>query len=107
MKSKKIGIKGAILLLLALIVIVAISMYAWAKYKSILQGNVNSQVARWSFIVKDGDTSTVDILDFPVTRTDQNTMVDSNTIAPRNIWKVSNRYRCNRYRNKFNLRNKY
>lgn len=102
MKSKKIGIKGIILLLI-LIVIATISMYAWAKYKSSLYGNVNSQVAKWSFKVKDGDTSTIDILDFPITRTDENSMVGRNTIAPRNIWKVSNRYRCDGYRNKFNI----
>lgn len=94
MKSKKIGIKGIIILLLVLIVIATISMYAWAKYQSSLQGNVDSQIAKWSFKVNGNDTSTIDILDFPITRTDNNTLVDSNTIAPRNTWKISNRYRC-------------
>lgn len=93
MKSKKIGIKGIILLLI-LIAIATISMYAWAKYKSSLQGNVNSQIAKWSFKVKLGETNTIDVLNFPETRTDGNTLVDSNTIAPRNKWKIPNRYRC-------------
>lgn len=93
-KNKKSATKYVVLAMLALIVIVSVSMYAWAKYKSSLQGNVNSQVAKWSFKVNGSDTSTIDILDFPITRTDENSMVDSNTIAPRNIWSVSNRHRC-------------
>lgn len=81
-------------MILALIVIGAISMYAWAKYQSSLQESVNSEIAKWSFKVKDGDISTIDVLDFPITRTDENNKVDRSTIAPRNIWKISNRYRC-------------
>lgn len=94
MKNKKTMIKGVILLLLLLIVIGSISMYAWAKYISSKIGSAEAQVAKWSFKVVDGDVSTIDVLDFPITRTDENNKVDRNTIAPRNMWKISNRYRC-------------
>lgn len=81
-KSKKLGIKNILLVLVLLIVISTISMYAWAKYQSSFKGSATSEIAKWTFNVKDGNTETIDILDFPITRTDENEKVARDNIAP-------------------------
>lgn len=82
--------KKAIAIILALLLITAVvfSMYAYSKYKTTLTRSGTATVAKWSFKVIDGDTTTANILDFPITRTDTNTQVKEGKIAPRNVRKI-------------------
>lgn len=78
-------------LIITLIVIITIIMsigFAYAKYKKTLQGETSNQIAKWSFKVVDGNPQTIDVLDFPVTRTDNNSDVQQGNIAPRHLWKI-------------------
>lgn len=78
-------------LIIILIVIITTIMsigFAYAKYKTTLQGETNTKIAKWSFKVIDGNSQTVDVLDFPITRTDNNSDVQQGNIAPRHLWKI-------------------
>lgn len=78
-------------LIITLIVIITIIMsigFAYAKYKTTLQGETSNQIAKWNFKVVDGNPQTIDVLDFPVTRTDNNSDVQQGNIAPRHLWKI-------------------
>ncbi|MBE5805436.1 MAG: hypothetical protein E7313_01760 [Clostridiales bacterium] len=81
-KKKSIGSNILIIVLIFLaIASVCGGLFAWAKYQSTIQGTATGETAKWSFKVSDGDTSTQDI-DFPMTRTDNNTSVAEGKIAP-------------------------
>lgn len=82
-KKRRTGTSIILILLIILtLVSTGIGLYAWAKYKTTIGGTASEEVAKWSFKVVDGNTETADILDFPITRTDNNTDVAANTIAP-------------------------
>lgn len=83
-KSKKQATIALIVMFLLFLIIMAsaYSLYAWAKYASGNQGNATANVAKWHFELRDGVARTTDIIDFPVTRTDTNTSVSADTIAP-------------------------
>ena len=85
-KLKK-HIKIITVLIIILIVITLIGL-AYARYVTSQSGQTEAQVAKWSFKVVDGNPNTIDVLDFPITRTDNNQEVDRNTIAPRNLWSI-------------------
>ena len=72
----------AIIILVLIVTSIALVGYAYARYITSQSGDAEAQVAKWSFKVVDGDASTIDVLDFPITRTDNNQEVDRNTIAP-------------------------
>ena len=80
--KKKIIILKFFILFCLLVITVSLIGFAWARYVSSRSGDTEAQVAKWSFKVVDGDASTIDVLDFPITRTDNNQAVDKNTIAP-------------------------
>lgn len=84
LKSKKQATIALIVMFLLFLIIVASAyyLYAWAKYASGNQGNATADVAKWHFELRDGVARTTDIIDFPVTRTDTNTSVSADTIAP-------------------------
>ena len=72
-------------LIIILIVIITTIMsigFAYAKYKTTLQGETSIKIAKWSFKVIDGNPQTIDVLDFPITRTDNNSDVQEDSIAP-------------------------
>ena len=87
-KIKKNGILKIVLVIILIIALVVLAGFAYARYVTSKTGQTEAQIARWSFKVVDGNSSTIDVLDFPITRTDNNQEVDRNTIAPRNLWKV-------------------
>ena len=81
-KVKKYGMLKVIISVILIIAVVILAGIAYARYVTSIRGQTEAQVAKWSFKVVDGDSSTIDVLDFPITRTDSNTEVDSSTIAP-------------------------
>ena len=80
--SKKRVLKGMIAIVL-LIAVIALIGFAYAKYITRLNGNAQAPVAKWSFDYRilDG-TQTEEVSDFSITRTDNNSDVNSETIAP-------------------------
>lgn len=50
-------------------------MLVEARYQTIVAGKGNATIANWSFKLIDNDTSTTDIIELAVTRTDLNTKV--------------------------------
>lgn len=81
-KKKGRLLKYAILLCI-LAVIIALVGYAWARYVSSQNGTATAQIAKWSFNSKIFDgTQTEEVENFARTRTDGNTEVDDETIAP-------------------------
>lgn len=85
-KESKLKINALVAILALTIVISSICLFAWAKYKSSLEGSTNSQIAQWSFKVRDGITQTENIENLSVTRMDTNKDVKEGFLAPRNIW---------------------
>ena len=85
--KRNIKVKLIIILIVAITAIMSIG-FAYAKYKTTLQGETSTQIAKWSFKVVDGNQQTIDVLDFPVTRTDNNSDVQQGNIAPRYLWKI-------------------
>lgn len=81
-KNKNTSLDLTTIILIVIVVISAIGLYAWAKYILSKNENATAQVAKWSFKVIDGNTETKDVLDFPITRTDNNTSVADGKIAP-------------------------
>lgn len=83
-KNKTGIIYNIIIVLLILIITVSscIGIFAWAKYTSSISGTATGQVAKWSFKLVDGVTETTDVIDFPITRTDNNTSVAKGRLAP-------------------------
>ena len=81
-KVKKNGMLKVIISLILIVTIVILAGIAYARYVTSIGGQTEAQIAKWSFKVVDGDANTINVLDFPITRTDSNTEVDINTIAP-------------------------
>ena len=81
-KVKKNGMLKVIILIILVATLIALIGFAYARYVTSIGGQTQAQVAKWSFKVVDGDASTINVLDFPITRTDNNREVDINTIAP-------------------------
>lgn len=79
-----------ITLIAIIIVSSAIGLYAWAKYTNTFKGEATAQVAKWHFDVKNanGESVSTGDINFPITRTDNNTTVAEGNLAPRNLWKV-------------------
>lgn len=82
-KMKSLG-SNILIVVLILIILVAstIGIYAWARYQSSINGTATAQVAKWSFKVVDAIPQTTDVIDFAVTRTDNNTSVADGKLAP-------------------------
>ena len=74
-KEKSIG-RNILIVVLILVTIASVcaGLYAWAKYQTTINGTATGETAKWSFKVSDGNTSTQEI-EFPMTRTDNNTSV--------------------------------
>ncbi len=72
----------AILLIMVTAASSTIGLYSWAKYKTAINGETTAQVAKWNFKLIDGVPETSDIIDFKVTRTDTNTTVSADRVAP-------------------------
>ena len=81
-KMKKSRILKIVLVIILIITLVVLAGFAYARYVTSQSGGTEAQIAKWSFKVVDGDSSTIDVLDFPITRTDNNQAVDRSTIAP-------------------------
>lgn len=83
-KKQKSASSNIIIVLLILLVLAlsSIGIYAWAKYRTVAGGTATAQVARWSFTLVDGIAETTDVIDFAVTRTDENPKVEAGTLAP-------------------------
>ena len=81
-KEKSIG-RNILIVVLILVTIASVcaGLYAWAKYQTTINGTATGETAKWSFKVSDGNTSTQEI-EFPMTRTDNNTSVAEGKIAP-------------------------
>ncbi|MBE5806345.1 MAG: hypothetical protein E7313_06565 [Clostridiales bacterium] len=81
-KEKSIG-RNILIVVLILVTIASVcaGLFAWAKYQTTINGTATGETAKWSFKVSDGDTSTQEI-EFPMTRTDNNTSVAEGKIAP-------------------------
>ena len=81
-KGKSIG-RNILIVVLILVTIASVcaGLYAWAKYQTTINGTATGETAKWSFKVSDGNTSTQEI-EFPMTRTDNNTSVAEGKIAP-------------------------
>lgn len=71
-----------IILCVIVILILLMCMLVEARYQTIVEGKGNATIANWSFKLIDNDTSTTDIIELAVTRTDLNTKVVENKIAP-------------------------
>ena len=72
-------------IIISILIIAVISLVgvAFARYVTMLNGNTQAPIAKWSFDSKILDsTQTEEVSDFSVTRTDDNDDVDPNTIAP-------------------------
>jgi len=81
-KQKNIGSNILIVVLIFLaIASVCAGLFAWAKYQTTINGTATGETAKWSFKVTDGNTETANI-DFPMSRTDNNTSVVEGKIAP-------------------------
>ena len=81
-KTQKNKFLKVAILLLILAILIALTGYAFARYMSQLRGNAEADIAEWHFELKDGIAETTDAIDFPITRTDSNSQVDSRYIAP-------------------------
>ncbi len=82
-KIKKSGILKIVLVIILIITAVILAGIAYARYVTSLNGNASMDIAKWSFNSRILDsTQTQEIDNFSVTRTDNNTEVNSNTIAP-------------------------
>ncbi|MBE5805281.1 MAG: hypothetical protein E7313_00965 [Clostridiales bacterium] len=81
-KEKSIG-RNILIVVLILVTIASVcaGLFAWAKYQTTINGTATGETAKWSFKVSDGNTSTQEI-EFPMTRTDNNTSVAEGKIAP-------------------------
>jgi len=81
-KQKNIGSNILIVVLIFLVIAsVCAGLFAWAKYQTTINGTATGETAKWSFKVTDGNTETANI-DFPMSRTDNNTSVAEGKIAP-------------------------
>ena len=83
-KTKKYNKRSLLVIFIILtIVLVLIVGYAYAKYVTSKSGNATAQVAKWSFDFKMLDKSQKqDVTNFAVTRTDNNTEVKDEMLAP-------------------------
>lgn len=82
-KMKKNGMLKIFLMIILIITVVILAGFAYARYVTSLNGNASMDIAKWSFNSRIlNSTQTQEIADFSVTRTDNNTEVASNTIAP-------------------------
>lgn len=82
-KSNKVNIiLGIISVIIVVVGFIIIGQIAFARFRTVNSGNVVAEIAKWDFKVVDGNPVTVNELDFPVTRTDNNNQVSSGTIAP-------------------------
>ncbi len=80
--KKKNKILKVVAILIILILLVTLIRYGWARYISSKEGDATAQVAKWSFKVVDGIPETEDVLDFAITRTDNNNEVKEGKLAP-------------------------
>ena len=83
MEKKKSHIGFNVLVVLLILIILAslgAGLYAWARYQTSIEGSATGEVAKWSFKA-DGNTTTEEI-DFAITRTDNNTSVAEEKLAP-------------------------
>ena len=88
--KKKLDVKFAVIvifLLLTIATLVVAELYVWAKYVTSRSGAATAQVAEFNFQLKNinGDstvTSQSGIVQFPITRTDGNSKVAANVLAP-------------------------
>ena len=55
---------------------------AWSRFQQAVNGNATATVAKWSFKLKDGDNLSENGINFPMTRTDNNTTVVPTKLAP-------------------------
>ena len=79
MKKQKAKV-AIIIAILAIAVIIALAVSAWAKYISVFDGNVQNQVAKWSFKVNDSEEGAES---FNLVNTiDANDTVQENKVAP-------------------------
>ena len=83
-KKKNKGLNILIVLLLTITIVASsIGLYAWAKYTSSESGEATAQVAKWHFELKgNGTEETEQGIKFPITRTDKNTTVANDRLAP-------------------------
>jgi len=82
-EKKKSHIGFNVLVVLLILIILAslgAGLYAWARYQTSIEGSATGEVAKWSFKA-DGNTTTEEI-DFAITRTDNNTSVAEEKLAP-------------------------
>ena len=82
--TKKGNMSTLLIILLITIILAAssIGMFAWARIRKRVNGTATAQVARWSFKLVDGVVETSDVIDFAVTRTDDNPNVSEGSLAP-------------------------
>lgn len=79
MKKQKAKV-AIIIAILSIAVIIALAVSAWAKYTSVFDGNVQNQVAKWSFKVNDSEEGAES---FNLVNTiDANDTVQENKVAP-------------------------
>lgn len=71
-----------IMLMVSIFAAIGVGLYAWAKLSETIKGTTTGEVAKWSFKVVDGIPETTDVIDFAVTRIDDNETVAENMIAP-------------------------
>ncbi len=81
-KNKNILNILIVLLLITTIVVSSIGLYAWSRYTSLDAGEATAQVAKWHFELTDGEKETSGVIDFPITRTDNNKTVADEKLAP-------------------------
>ena len=81
-KKIKISLPMLITIILLVVSVLAISIYALARYVFFTGGSTSAQVAYWHVELEDGIVQTSNVIDFPMTRTDTNTTVSTNMIAP-------------------------
>lgn len=80
---KKIGILKKVIILILTLSIVMLVGFAYAKYITRFNGTTTAYIAKWSFDYRIlNNTQTKEISDFSITRTDNNSDVDSSKIAP-------------------------
>lgn len=81
----KNGNKTIKLIIISILIIVLISLigFAYARYRTMLNGSTSAEVAKWSFNYKILETAQrEEVTNFAVTRTDENTDVQDLTLAP-------------------------
>ena len=71
-----------VLLLLIIIMASSVGLYAWSRYTSLDAGMATAKVAKWHFELTDGEKETSGVVDFPITRTDNNKTVADEKLAP-------------------------